>query len=256
MEYDKWKAICSEVTDAMRNHTRPFVTPLSTSDNERIRLVGSGSYVTINGIRILLTCEHVARTQPMEFRFNGCEHVFRHPERFTMEPHPVDAAFAAITDQVWSREDHEAQSIPYGRFAPRHHVTQREELLFFRGYAGENARYGFGVHQANGSGYCSQEKETDQPDANVFEIFWEPANTEVSKETSEDAKAQIKFDDPGGFSGSLVWNTRYLEVTSVGKVWSPKDAVVTGMLRRYDPATQTLLALRAEHLRHWLEKPR
>lgn len=105
-----------------------------------------------------------------------------------------------------------------------------------------------------GSGYCSQEKMTDRPDPQCFEIFWEPANAQFSVGTSADAKAQVRFDDPAGFSGSLVWNTRYLEVTNAGKSWSPEDAVVTGMLRRYDPDTNTLLALRVEQRTDWLEK--
>ena len=111
-----------------------------------------------------------------------------------------------------------------------------------------------GIHETNGTGYCSQEKEPAQPDSQIFEIFWEPENSEFSGGTSENAKPQIRFDDPAGFSGSLVWNTRYLEMTAEGRKWSPEDAVVTGILRRFDPDTKSLLVLRAEHLRNWVEK--
>ncbi|MEW8030276.1 MAG: hypothetical protein AB2806_21375 [Candidatus Thiodiazotropha sp.] len=190
----------------------------------------------------------------MEFRFYGCESVFGYRKTFTMEPHPIDAAFAPITNQAWAQVEHQAEAISYERFALRHHPAQREELLFFRGYAGENANYGFGVHQSNGSGYCSQEKMMDEPDPQIFEIFWEPENTQFSAGTSDDVRAKVRFNDPGSFSGSLVWNTRYLEITNAGESWSPEDAVVTGMLRRYDSNTATLLALRVEHLREWLEK--
>jgi len=254
MTSEEWKVICGNVTDAMSCHTRPFVTPLSTSSDHQVRLVGNGSYVTINGDRILVTCKHVARTVPMEYRFYGCESVFRCPIAFTMEHHRIDAAFAPITDQAWTQAAHQAAAIPYERFAARHHVVQCEELLFFRGYAGENARYGFGVHEANGSGYCSQEKKTSQSDSQIFEIFWERENTQFSAGTSAEGRAGVKFDDPAGFSGSFVWNTRYLEVTNAGKSWLPEDAVVSGMLRRYDPDTGTLLVLRVEQLRDWVEK--
>lgn len=94
----------------------------------------------------------------------------------------------------------------------------------------------------------------DEPDPQIFEIFWEPENTQFSAGTSDDVRAKVRFNDPGSFSGSLVWNTRYLEITNAGESWSPEDAVVTGMLRRYDSNTATLLALRVEHLREWLEK--
>ena len=254
MTQEEWKKICSDVTAAMKDHTCRFVTPLSTSTDEEVRLVGSGTYVAIGENRLLVTCEHVAREEPMEFRFYGCTSVFRHLKPFIMEPHPIDIAFAPILDQFWTQNSHEAAAIPYERFAPRHQVAQKGELLFFRGYAGENAHYGFGIHETNGTGYCSQEKEPAQPDSQIFEIFWEPENSEFSGGTSENAKPQIRFDDPAGFSGSLVWNTRYLEMTAEGRKWSPEDAVVTGILRRFDPDTKSLLVLRAEHLRNWVEK--
>jgi hypothetical protein len=249
----EWKKICDDVTDAMRRYTRPFVTPLSTSDDASVRLVGSGSYVTVRGRRILLTCEHVARTTPMEYQFYGRDCVFRHPGPFTKEPHPIDAAFAPMTDVAWNAVQHRADSVPYERFAPRHQVADRSELLFFRGYAGENAHYGFDVLDTGGTGYCSQEKVVTEPDPKIFEIFWEPDKTEFSAGTSAESRAGTRFDNPAGFSGSLVWNTHYRDRTTAGKTWSPEDAVVTGLLRRFDSGSKTLLVLRVEHLRTWIE---
>jgi hypothetical protein len=64
----QWKQINDQVTDAMLTHTRPFVTPLGTETETTVRLVGTGSYIERNGHRTLLTCEHVAREQPMHYR--------------------------------------------------------------------------------------------------------------------------------------------------------------------------------------------
>jgi hypothetical protein len=250
----EWQNICDSVAAAMTCHTRPFVTPLSTSDEEQVRLVGSGSYVTFRASRILITCEHVARTTPMESRFYGSETVFRHPAPFTTEPQAIDAAFALITDVAWKKVEHHAASVPYERFAHKHHVADRNELIFFRGYAGENAHYSFGTHQANGTGYCSQEKVLSEPDPQIFEIFWEPDKTEFTHGTSAETRANIKCDDPRGFSGSLVWNTRFREKTTSGDAWTPNDSVITGLLHRFDPNTKTLLVLRVEHLRTWIEE--
>ena len=56
-------------------------------------------------------------------------------------------------------------------------------------------------------------------------------------------------------SGSLVWNTKFLEVTQTGETWDPeRHAVVTGMLRRWDQDTSSLLVWRVEHLLNWLGK--
>jgi hypothetical protein len=124
-------------------------------------------------------------------------------------------------------------------------------LIFFRGFVGENAHYGFGVHQTDGSAYCSQEKE-NTGDEKFFEIFWEPENMQFTAATDDETRAKVKYGCPKGLSGSLVWNTRYLETTSTGAKWTPNHAVVTGLLRRWDKDTKTLLVWRVEHLLAWL----
>lgn len=251
MTPEQWKLTCDEVADAMLAHTCPFVTPLGTETERDVRLVGTGSYVS-RETRILLTCEHVAAVQPMHYRFHGCDDVFEHSGPWTMERHPVDAAFAVIDDAAWRARSHQAQPVPYSRFASRHAPADRAEILFFRGFSGENARYAFGLHQTNGTGYATQEKE-DSGDAQIFELFWEPENIDLTSQTSPEAAAEMKFEEANGFSGSLVWNTRYVEVTRQGDRWTPEHAVVTGLLRRWDKDTRTLLAWRVEHLRAWLD---
>ncbi|WP_156668673.1 hypothetical protein [Rhizobium aegyptiacum] len=252
MNPQQWKTTCDQVADAMLVHTRPFVTPLGTEDDRNVRLVGTGTYVAHENRRFLLTCEHVAHVQPMHYRLYGNDDVFEHQGPWIMERHPVDAAFAPISAPAWAACSHQAQSVPYERFAQLHAPIERAEILFFRGFSGENARYAFGVHQTNGSGYATQEKD-NTGDAGIFELFWEPKKTRFTSRTTPEATAEMKFEDAGGFSGSLVWNTRYLEVTRQGGQWTPADAVVTGLLQRWDTATKTLLAWRVEHLRAWLE---
>jgi hypothetical protein len=115
MKPTEWKKICDRVTEAMRLYTRPCATPLSTSDDASVRLVGSGTYAMVRRCRILLTCEHVARITPMEYRFFGSDSVFRYPVPFTKEPDPLDAAFARIPDVAWNAVPHRAASVPYER---------------------------------------------------------------------------------------------------------------------------------------------
>lgn len=252
MTPQQWKTICDKVSDDMLVHTRPFVTPLGTESPLSVRLVGTGSYVVRKNHRLLITCEHVARIQPMHYRFNGNEDVFEHRGPWTMDKHPIDAAFAPITDLAWAACPHQAEPISYDRFAWYHAPADRAEILFFRGFSGENSHYAFNVHQTNGTGYATQEKEMSGDDQ-VFELFWEPENTELTSQTTTEAAAEMKIENAGGFSGSLVWNTRYVEVTQQGGQWTPEDAVVTGLLQRWDQDTRTLLAWRVEHLRNWLE---
>lgn len=247
----KWQQIQDDVTEQMRVHTRPFITPLSTETPQTVRLVGTGNYVDREGQRLLLTCQHVATTQPMHYRFFGNDSVLEYRGLWRMDPHPIDAAEAQLSDEAWTAVAHQAATVPVSKFASKHQPKEQAELLFFHGFAGENADYGFGIHQANGSAYCSQEK-ANTGDAQSFEIFWEPSNTRYTTGTSEETRSAVKFCNPQGLSGSLVWNTRFLEVTETDGTWTPDDAVVTGLLRRWDGQRQTLLVWRVEHLLAWL----
>lgn len=256
MTPDDWARICSDVADAMTAHTRPFVTPLTYSSDTGVHLVGSGSFVIFEGRRILLTCEHVRAKGGVDYLLYGSEDdIPKHPGPWKEDGgSSLDVAVAGMSDPLWNATRHSAMLVPYERFAAKHQPVHKEELLFFRGFAGENARYAFGVHEANGTGYCSQQKQvSDVPDPSVFEIFWQPQETKIALRANDEARRAIKFDAPGGFSGSLVWNTRYLECRKSGRAWTPESAVVTGLLRRWDPGTKTLLVWRVENLRDWLE---
>lgn len=249
---EAWKEAQRAVTQQMLAHTRPFVTALGSPTQSTVRLVGTGSYIQVEEHRLLVTCEHVARIQPMHYRFWGSKDVFEHTGPWCLERHPFDAACARLSDKGWEACEYSADAVPYGRFAKKHQIIEQAELLFFRGFSGENADYGFGIHQTNGTGYCSQEKAFSG-DRQLFELFWEPQRTEIAADVSEKAEVEIKYEDAHGFSGSLVWNTRYLETRNKGREWSPKDAVITGLLRRWAPDTRTLLVWRVEHFRAWLE---
>jgi hypothetical protein len=247
-------ARCDGVTTAMQAFTRPFVTPLATETSQgKVRLVGTGNYIADSEGLKLLTCEHVARQGTMRYCFWGNDSVFEHqePPPWRMDPLPIDAARTTLSAEAWNAASHKAAAIPVGKFARKHQIAQQAELLFFRGFAGENADYGFGIHQTNGSSYCSQEK-ADTGDQKFFEIFWEPGEMQFTAVTDAEARSEVKYECPKGLSGSLVWNTRYLQVTSSGTVWTPDHAVVTGLLRRWDKATKTLLVWRVEHLLAWL----
>lgn len=117
MTPQQWKTICEKVTNDMLVHTRPFVTPLGTANEWNVRLVGTGSYVSRDARRMVLSCEHVAQEQPMHYRFYGSDDVFEHEGPWVMEKHPIDAAFAAISDSAWNACSHQAQVVPVERFS-------------------------------------------------------------------------------------------------------------------------------------------
>ena len=174
----RWAKTCGEVTEAMKAHTRPFITPLSKETQESVWLEGSGSYVCLANHRVLLTCEHVSLTGPLDHQFKGSENVYR-AQRF-VESKFLDISFTPMNDHAWNATQHHADAIPFARFASSHHLATQEELLFIHGFAGENSGFALETLTSNASAYVSQQKEDVAPNEKVFEVFWEPEQAEFT----------------------------------------------------------------------------
>lgn len=250
----QWDLTVDEVTDRMKLFTRPFVTPLVHDDPGGKAVFGSGTYVDFppqdRSRMRLLTCEHVTRYQPQKHRPFDCPVLADVVGQVCSDRDPADAATVTISQAVFDLNVHQASPLPFDKFATKHAAVDRE-VFFFRGLAGENAYLGFGNLDAIITGYCGQEKPGSGDDQ-IFEIEWNPAGVTVTSGTDPELAKRVKYDHPAGYSGSLVWNTRFVELGANLSTWSPDDAVVTGLLRRWDTAGKTLLVWRVEHLQAWL----
>lgn len=244
-----WDALCNFVADRMKEHTRPFVTPLIENAIGRAPIVGTGTYLERAGVD-LLTCEHVARNAPFLHQFDGHVPLLPLPATWRGDPSPIDAAVAPISSSHWSAVRHSARPLPMGRFARRYQPVEKE-VFFFRGVADENVSVGAMHARVIMTGYCTQE-DLQGGNADIFELHWNPQETTVTRGTSNEVRAMFKHDDPAGFSGSLVWNTRFVENGCDITTWKPEDAQITGLLQRWDTTTKTLLVWRVEHLLAWL----
>lgn len=242
--------MCDVVTDRMKVFARPYVVILAGGD-ERNPNIGTGTFLDGNGVE-LLTCEHVARGDPSAYYLDETGSTQVRPGTWRADANvAIDAAIAPINSSEWACVLGRAEPLPFSRFAKSHTAVSRE-LLFFRGIAGENASFVGALSViATVTGYCSQEME-GSGDARVFEMLWEPGRGTITLGTAGEVADKLKQDDPRGFSGSLVWNTRFVELGCDLERWRPEDAVVTGLLRRYDSSTHTLLTWRVEHLLKWL----
>lgn len=247
-----WRKLCNDVAEAMKVHTRPFVSPLSTETVREVRQVGTGSFLCWKGSRVLLTCAHVSAKGPLNFSFHGSENVFAATQPFVDEK-SLDAGFVAVSDAEWAACKHDAQAISAEHFAEKHMLSNSMELFFFHGFAGENSHYAFDTLESGASGYVTQQSADAMEDDRIFELLWDPQQTTYVESTPMEVLKAMRFTNPGGFSGSLVWNTRFLEVTSSGQQWTPDCALVSGLLLRWDTSTKTLLVARVEHLRNWLD---
>ncbi|CDZ41567.1 Hypothetical protein NGAL_HAMBI1145_59580 [Neorhizobium galegae bv. officinalis] len=253
MTEKEWEDMCDVVSDMMTIYTRPYVAILAGGTTGKPPEIGTGTFIEKDGIQ-LLTCEHVSRSNPTAFYNDDSGSRKLEPNIWCAEAAlNKDVAIAPVPGADWSSVSSSAQPLPLSNFAQRHTTVERE-LLFFRGIGGENAYISDYGADAILTGYCSQEK-LETGDSDIFEILWNPNATTISSGTRKDARARIKFNNPAGFSGSLVWNTRFVELGCDFEKWSPGKAVVTGLLRRFDDTTETLLAWRVEHVQSWLTEP-
>jgi len=250
-----WDVMCETVTDIMNHHTRPFVTPLVHDvPGEPLRF-GGGTYLQVGSgaeaSPTVLTCEHVARFQPQAHQPNGCKGLVPLQGQLCADRDvAVDAATMRIPETNWREASHGATPLSPERFAERHAAVPGE-ILFFRGLTGENAYVSGSDLDAVYTGYASQE-QLDSGDDQIFDMLWNPVKARITPGTPAENAARVRYDDAHGYSGSLVWNTRFVEMGCDFSRWRPTHAVVAGLLRRWDTSRGTLLVWRVEHLRRWL----
>jgi hypothetical protein len=242
----------------MKEYTRPFVTPVSRvvtdAEGDYGELHGTGNYVQLSGRKYLLTNEHVAEAverNSLGHQFLNCDDVFRATNPFLAMPHPFDVAVSAIEQAVWTHSSHNAAAIPEDKWALVH-GTLKGEIVFFKGYAGTHSHFHFNHLISNATSYASQEvllpRDDDRFDPKFhFAIDYRPDRAIAIGENNPG------LPDPHGFSGSLVWNTRFVETRMAGREWSPHCAVVTGLVWAWPRSkNKCLVATRIEYARSFL----
>jgi hypothetical protein len=255
----EWKEAVSAVVQAMQAHVEPFVTPLSTvirdEDGKPIegKLLGTGSYISALGQIMLITNEHnfaKLETNSLGLQFRGNDCVFHLHCPTYSSPYPWDVGFSRIDPKVWNLpklQPHTAAAIPQSRPAPMHWSTENE-LLFFAGYAWQGSTFLYDTLLSRGTPYTMREVPLPEDwgeERFHFAIDYRP-------DLAETVGRGAGLPRPDGFSGSLVWNTHYVECVTQGKEWSSEDAEVTGIVWGWPSATGCLIATRIEHVRSFL----
>ena len=212
----EWNKITINVTKLMAKHIQQFVTPISKVFIDEVNRMeygehhGSGSFVEINGSKFLITNEHVAReisSNSLAHQFYNSNCVIRITNEFHVIKYPTDVAITKIDDNAWNICKHDSNTIPLNRFMLKHKPV-KGELLFIIGYSGARSRFVFNTLVNPGTPYLTQEKKylKDYNEyAYHFAIHYEPEKAIKIEDNSRELPA------PPGLSGSLVWNTRFVE---------------------------------------------
>src|SRR5688572_15049846 len=95
---ENWSAICLYVNEAMTDHIKPSITPISkVLEHDYGELEGTGYYVEIQNQKHLLTNEHVARalqTHSIAHQFYGTDIVVKCVKPMLVDPYPIDVAIS------------------------------------------------------------------------------------------------------------------------------------------------------------------
>jgi len=253
MTEDEWKAHARIAVATMKTFTAPFVSPISYEKPGDIpRLSGSGSFIDLFGRSFLLTNEHVLidntgnRMPNLAHGLCGTEDVYKMTCGELSAAYPIDCAIVPIPKHVMCSQN-QARAIPESLITWAH-VPIPREILFFRGYAQEDSSFHFENLLSGSTSYGTQEMEVPPIGIDTrffFALHHSPENAEMI-----DGEGHLPL--PPGFSGSTVWNTRYVECLRAEKPWTPAEARVTGVVCRWRTGDAGIVALRVEHLRSWL----
>ena len=174
---------------------------------------------------------------------------------FVTVPFPVDVAASPISNRSWTCVSHNATCLTVNDFALSHSPVDGE-YLYVGGFPGEWA------HEFPGEPHHVQLAELFS-----VEVPFDPAlkteyqkpidgyhlcldcNPEHVKRLLGDHSWVAKL---GGLSGSLVWNTRYREITSQGGEWKPTDLRVTALVWAHTSKAGMLVATPVQYIRAFL----
>ncbi|OGI05911.1 MAG: hypothetical protein A2Y40_03185 [Candidatus Margulisbacteria bacterium GWF2_35_9] len=247
MTESDWVVINKDVNLKMLEYVKHFVTPISkVIDHNTGEHFGTGSYLEIEKTKYLITNDHVAReinNSPLTYQFLDNEDIFKFTNPILAKPDPIDLALVKIEYSAWDSCKHNSLAIPIGCFALNHELMEGE-LLFILGFAFENSKFYYNYLNTHSTPYLTQEIKLPEKFGDPkfhFGLYYNPDRAIKVNEKSKDLPI------PFGMSGSLVWNTRYVEKYNMGKSWAPSDSRVTGILRKWSSGDACLHATKVDY---------
>lgn len=240
-------------------------------------LHGTGAFIELDGERFVLTCEHVAKfilEGSLCISFNGTHEAFTLANPVSALLDPADIAITGISQNDWNSRAHDSKCIQIDQFATRHAPVDGE-WMYLTGYPGalahtwppmpnsenpeqepEPGQQHFTALsimcqlQSDFEEVLSNERPTPLPDMH----FLLPYSPEHAEFKSGGGNKPLPL--APGLSGSLVWNTRFIEITSSGETWQPEHARITGIVWGGSSKAGVLVATPVEYIRKLLNQTR
>lgn len=245
-----------KVTDHMRLHSADYITPISEvlSDDEG-RLVGTGTFVKLNGMPYIMTNEHVARVRlnnsVAHFVGDDDRGVCRIINPFYCLTEPTDIAVSLVYDEVWKIICKDL--VPSRRMCTTFEPVPGE-ILFIHGYPGRHSHF-----SAIASGLLTRTLPygtmavplpncPDKYDPDMHFAISYPMNMKL---TDCDGNPK-ELPPPPGLSGSFVWDTGFVRCAKKSIPWFPQRSKPCGVIYAWDMDHQCLIGTKMEYVRTFL----
>ena len=254
---DQLSSMFREVQLGMAEHVASSLSEIffPKEKGSDILVNGTGAFVDVDGVKVLLSNEHVIKNEGLRHSFiNHGRYVLGAYLKYAVDE-PVDVGASKIRDDTWAMCGEGAFAIPLSRFAQKH-VTCPHEILWFAGYPGARVKQ-LAATYAVAQVLSTQEhifRDGEVPHELFdpvyhFGVGYSPERAQRIDEST--ASSSPGLSNPPGLSGSLVWNSRRLECFYADRPWDPSMALVTGIIWGW-PSRDYLTATKVEHFRNFL----
>lgn len=253
---DEWERAVPQVTKDMHEYAFSYSTSIARHMDDEGGAYGeawgTGSYLRLGDRTFILTNEHVAKTrsdaQLLIHHLAGEEQLQPiHGDHFEC-PWPFDVALLPVAEEVWDDRPKTVNAITIDQIAFAH-APANTEIFTFAGYSGERGDFMFDTLIARGT--SSTSREIILPQDERFNARFH-IGLDYKPDLAHNVVGEYGLPLPPGFSGSTVWNTRFVESRIAGVSWTPEQAVVTGVIWGWPSEASCLVATRVEYVRSFL----
>lgn len=236
------------VVRAMNGYIEVFCVPIIKRYKDYGEAWGTGSFLKLGERIFILTNEHVARARStirllhqLHDQDGSLYPIFGESPSFGW---PLDVALLPVNQELWDRPGHLAKAITTDMIAPSHEPVPQEYFTFI-GFSGQYSRFAFGTLSTPGTSSTAREVRLPEGDGLKgrfhFGINYKP-------DSAYNIVGSRGLPSPHGFSGSTVWNTRFVETRMAGQRWTPECARVTGVVWGWPSTNSSVVATRSQYV--------
>lgn len=139
--HDVITSMFREVQDGMAAHLKSSFSEVFFPKEGGSDLLenGTGSLVEVDGVKMLLSNEHVIKNVRLQYSFPNYERYVNGAYLKYVMVEPIDVGISRIGDDTWAMCGEGAVAIPLSRFALRHE-THTGEILWTAGFPGARVK--------------------------------------------------------------------------------------------------------------------